>query len=290
MEDTKRLRTKLRLDLNEVEKQISELEKTVKKDKSEENIQALQKLKDYEKKLKDEYEKMTGISVDQATTLKETKIPSFSQKEGFTSKFFGLLAGLTLFNAFYNLALHGIVGFNPNDLVKFYQGTGTTVSSFRIIPLSIRYQSSEVIVMIPLILSALFALLSAFTTKKGSMFLKLLSALGLTAMIGFFYYITILPKTEADVVTKYEDNYFLFAFLFVVAGFLILMDMMDNASGFSKLFTFLSGALMIAAGVQMLIIYVTQGDLLGELLTEWPWVMLSVMASGISYALSSFFR
>ena len=123
MEDPKRLRTKLRLDLNEVQKQIEDIEDQMGSDKSSDTIERHKKLVEYEKKLKDQYEKIAGITIDQASSLDEKAIKSLiSQSESFISRLLGLIAGLLLFNGFYNLTIHSYEGLDPMDYLDYLSG------------------------------------------------------------------------------------------------------------------------------------------------------------------------
>ncbi len=119
MEDTNRIRTKLRLDLEDISNQIDDLEDMMKKDKSPDLIEDHKKLVKYEKKLKEQYERMTGFSIEQAATLRGSKRTKELTPSGW-GKFYGFIAGILFAEAFFNLIIHGIIGYGIEDVIGFF--------------------------------------------------------------------------------------------------------------------------------------------------------------------------
>lgn len=282
MEDPKRLRTKLRLDLNEVQKQIEDIEDQMRSDKSSETIERHKKLVEYEKKLKDQYEKIAGITIDQASSLDERKVAVMIHRdENKFSKFIGFVAGFALFFGIYNLTLHSFVGFEVTDYFDYLSGTGVSVSSFNLMASSILYESSLNLIVYPLAVGVALMLIGLVFSSSGSRLYKFMQFAGVSIPILYLLSFLVLEDTAAEVTTVFEDNMINLGVVFVFGGMLYLFGLFDDRSSLGKITILLIGFSIIDVGVQILLAAFSTGDELQELLWSWPWVMLPMMVASI---------
>ncbi|OLS21555.1 MAG: hypothetical protein HeimC2_33120 [Candidatus Heimdallarchaeota archaeon LC_2] len=269
MEDPKRLRTKLRLDLNEVQKQIEDIEDQMGSDKSSDTIERHKKLVEYEKKLKDQYEKIAGITIDQASSLDEKAIKSLiSQSESFISRLLGLIAGLLLFNGFYNLTIHSYEGLDPMDYLDYLSGEGQSVSPFLNFAGQLKFDSTTNFIAIPLIAGITLLLLSILFSKSGSKFYKLFQLLGISIPISYFFYLIIYQSNAIDVTTAFDDNMGYLGVAVIVGGMLYLFGLFDDRSRFNKLLILITAFALIDSGIQILLAAI-DGNPLETLLFTW---------------------
>lgn len=282
MEDPKRLRTKLRLDLNEVQKQIEETEDQMRSDKSADTIQRHKKLVEYEKKLKDQYEKIAGITIDQASTLDQKTVAALvSRDENKFSKFVGFLSGFLLFFGFYNLTIHSYVGFDPMDYFDYLGGTGSSVSSFDALSSGILFDSSTNLIIYPLAVGMALILIGLVSSTSGSKLYKLMQFLGVSLPILYILSFILLEDTTSELTTAFEDNMINLGVIFVFGGMLYLFGLFDERGSLGKLSIIIIGASIIYTGAQILVAAFSTGDELSELLWAWPWIMLPMMVASI---------
>lgn len=282
MEDPKRLRTKLRLDLNEVQKQIEEIEDQMRSDKSADTIERHKKLVEYEKKLKDQYEKIAGITIDQASSLDEKTIATLiSRSENKFSKFLGFISGFLLFFGFYNLTIHSYEGFDPMDYFDYLGGNGTSVSSFDVLSSGILYDSSTNLIVYPLVLGIALILIGLVFSSSGSKLYKLIQFVGVALPILYILSLFILEDTIPEVTAGFEDNMINLGVIFVFGGMLYLFGLFDERGFLGKLAILIIGASIIDTGAQILVAAFSNGDELSELLWGWPWIMLPMMVASV---------
>jgi len=275
VEDPKRMRTKLRLDLKDVRRQIEDLEDLLKSDKSPENVEAHRKLVEYEKKLKDQYEKMTGLSLDQASNL-ESKNIRVADKQYKKSTFSGFLAliGAYLFAwGFYNTVLHSIVGFAPTDLLDYFMGTGQSVASANVFAASMTYPESLYLIDGPLVGGAVLVLLSGLFDSSRSKLSSLLEGLGLISVGGYFSYILYTSPGDqhaAEVVKLIIDNLMYISISILVGGVLLFLGALSHKSFFRKLLGIICSGLVLFAGA-MYFMLSSASDASSRLVSVWPW-------------------
>ncbi len=291
MEDPKRLRTKLRLDLNEVQKQIEEIEDQMGSDKSSDTIERHKRLVEYEKKLKDQYEKIAGITIDQASSLDEKAIAAIiSRPESFMSRFFGFIAGLLLFNGFYNLTIHSYVGLDVIDYFDYLGGTVNSVSTFTIFATELKYDSSTNFIAIPLVAAIALLFISLILSNSGSRLYKLFQLIGISLPVGFLLYLIVYQEDAAEVTTAFDENMANLGVAVVFGGMLYLFGLFDERSGFNKLLILITSFAIIGTGVQILMAAFDTGDSLDTLLSAWGWIMLPMMVASVTLALENFSR
>lgn len=289
MEDPKRLRTKIRLDLNDVRNQIEELEIVLKRNKTKDNIETHRKLIEYEEKLKDQYERMTGISIDQATTLVSGKA-AVKVKSAFPS-ILGMIAGLLFGWGFYNAGLQGVVWEStdptPLDLINFFQGSNDPVPSSLTLVGGLTYSTSNALIVGPLGASILLILLRGLLANNRTKIIEFVDALAHIAIAGFFIYLIQIPTTNADVLEGIEDNMFILGLVVLAAGVLISLTAIEDIGGFSKTVKLLMGLLILYTAVQIILISnVEAADFSSKLLNSWPWFITPLMLAGF---LSAFY-
>lgn len=285
VEDTKRLRTKIRLDLNDVRIQIEELEEIVKRDKSKESKETLQKLIEYEQKLKDQYEKMTGITLDQARQLIQTRdfegdIPRFPN-------FLGLLAGLLFGWGFYNALLQGIVGFGPINVLDYFTDVDKDVATPLVLIGGLTYTSSNQLIIYPIAASLLLFFLRGILSKRRWRLIEFMDSISFIAVGAFFVYLIEFPDTNEDVVEAFEDNMQILGLILLGAGFLIFLSSFDVQGIFSKLLKMLSGGLIISSSVQFLLITLDD-NLAVDMKVLWPWLIGPLVLAGFITSLFEF--
>ncbi|MFV2014849.1 MAG: hypothetical protein ACC656_05450 [Candidatus Heimdallarchaeota archaeon] len=291
VEDPKRLRTKLRLDLNEVQKQIEDIEDQMRSDKSSDTIERHKKLIEYEKKLKDQYEKIAGITIDQASTLDEKKIAVLIQRdETKLSKIPGFFAGFLLFFGFYNLTIHSYVGFDPMDYFDYLSGNGKSVASFNAMSSSFLYDSSTNLIVYPLIAGILLSLIGLVFSKAGSKLYKLMQFLGVTLPILLILSFIMLEDTSQDVTAAFDDNMINIGVVFIFGGMLYLFGLFDERTSLGKLSVIIIGFSIIDAGAQILLAAFSTSNEINELLWTWPWIMLPLMIASIVISLENLLR
>ncbi|MHA2098289.1 MAG: hypothetical protein ACW99A_06355, partial [Candidatus Kariarchaeaceae archaeon] len=196
------MRTKLRLDLNEVQKQIEDIEDQMRSDKSSETIDRHKKLIEYEKKLKDQYEKIAGITIDQASQLEEKKMVApfvATPSEARVTKIFGFIAGLLLFNGFYNLTIHAYEGYSPTDYLDYLNGNANAVTSFSTLAAGWDYESSSYLIAGPLVGGIALLLIGLIFSRSGSKLFKFMEIVGISIPVGFLFYLMLDGSTSADV-------------------------------------------------------------------------------------------
>ncbi|MCE7735473.1 MAG: hypothetical protein GPJ54_11385 [Candidatus Heimdallarchaeota archaeon] len=281
MEDPKRLRTKLRLDLNEVQKQIEEIEDQMRSDKSADTIERHKKLVEYEKKLKDQYEKIAGITIDQASSLDQKTVAALtSRDENKFSKLLGIVSGFLLFFGFYNLVIHSYVGFDPMDYFDYLGGTGTSVSSFDTFSSGILFESSTNLIVYPLIVGTALILIGLVFSTSGSKLYKFMQFLGVAIPILYLLSLIVIEDTTSEVTAAFEDNMINLGAIFIFGGMLYLFGLFDERGFLGKLSILIIGASIIDAGAQILVAALSN-DELSELLWTWPWIMLPMMVASV---------
>jgi len=283
VEDTKRLRTKLRLDLDQVAKDIADLEKEMKKNKSKENIESHAKLVEYEKKLKKQYQELAGISIEQASNLTREADTSSKQKSRFAA-FLGLITCALFAWGSYNMVLHGVEGFMPQDVINALTN-GSTVPNLVYIINSLTYGTSILFVVGPLGAVAAISFILWLTEKERNKFLGLLDFLSFAAVSGFFVYVFYYPKPQSDrIVSDLETNFMILGAIIAASGLFMLFSSLGYKSVFSKLICMIAGIAMIGAGA---LILTTTFAVFFE---NWALIMTLLMASGSLRATNYFFR
>jgi hypothetical protein len=273
------------LDLNDVRNQIEELEIVLKRNRTKDNIETHRKLIEYEEKLKDQYEKMTGISIDQATALAAGKV-AVKVKSAFPS-ILGMIAGLLFGWGFYNAVLQGIEGFGPLDLVNFFQGSNDPVPSSLSLVAGLTYSTSNALIVGPLGASILLILLRGILANNRTKIIELVDALAHLAIAGFFIYLIQIPETNAEVLEGIEDNMFILGLVVLAAGILISLTAIEDNGGFSKAIKVFIGLLILYTAVQIILISnVESADFSSKLLNSWPWFITPLMLAGF---LSAFY-
>lgn len=289
MEDPKRLRTKLRLDLNDVRKQIDDLESLMETDKSPENVEAHKKLADYETKLKSQYEKMTGITLDQAQSLKDKALVLEGRSESKLAKLLSAVAGLLFALGFYNITLRGIAGEEVMNVIDYFSGVNDLAKDYNSLMILLSDDTAMTFLVIPLAASAFLFLITPFLSKKGSTSAKFFESLGFVIGIGYFILLTVVPTNAEDVATRFETNILVFGVIFVVGGILILFALNDQLSKLGILLILVSAGLLIDTGAQ-LIITSMEDDVIGKIWKNWPWMMAPLIGAGAANFLKNLTR
>lgn len=289
MEDPKRMRTKLRLDLADVRKQIEDLEDLLRTDKSADNVEAHRKLVEYEKKLKDQYEKMTGLSVDQANRLEERVTPE-ARKSSPGAGIFGILAGLIVAWGYYNTILHSIVGFGPNDVLNWVSGTGVSAPNISYFMYSMFAGTSKFLVAGPLVGGSLLILLSSLADKNKNGFTGFIEGLAFLIPAGFLGYLLFYVNDAAMATQFLTNNILITTGVIGVSGILLLLTVFGTKGLFGKFLALIVAALFLASAVQLFLLSQDPSTVDPNMVWQWPYIIAPVMAGSGVYSIISLLR
>ncbi|MHA2504718.1 MAG: hypothetical protein ACXAE3_17855 [Candidatus Kariarchaeaceae archaeon] len=285
------MRTKLRLDLKDVRKQIEDMEELLKSDKSAENVEAHQKLVDYEEKLKDQYQKMTGLSVDQASNLEDKYKKEEKKSKSKFALLLGFLGGMLVSYGFYNTLLHSIVGFGPMDVLGYFTGTGGSTASLDLFVAGMIYGNSLYLIVGPLLGGALFVFLGSILDRSRSFFPRLLEGTGFLISVGLMGYVLFGADTQT-VTLAFLGSILLLAATMLAGGALLSLASFSNKGGLSKISNLLAGILFIYSGAQLYLLTMlpTIDDKALELVYQWPWIIIPVILGAALFGINRFFR
>jgi hypothetical protein len=303
MEDPERLRTRIRLDLDEVRSRIEEMEEMIESDKRSAdsstlsyNMEELRQLYQYEKKLKQQYEQIAGIRLDAA----DLRGFGVTEKKGisFGSKIFASIMALIISLNFANVIVHGIWGFTPNDMIGFYLGNVDSMPALWIVFDSMTDSDSISnyisIAYLALIFVSSLILISIIKTK--SKLFRLLEYIGLVAPSGYLLYlITIeantLARLDADNARAafFVDNLLYFGIIFAVSGVFILLAAIKRYGALPKLLTFIASGLYFASAYFVLNIELFSTTKEMDSLYNWPYIYLPMYILGYVYILIALF-
>ncbi|MHA2249122.1 MAG: hypothetical protein ACXAD7_02110 [Candidatus Kariarchaeaceae archaeon] len=285
MEDPKRLRTKLRLDLNDVRQQIEDLEKIIQKDKSEENLKTLEKLIGYEKKLKAQYEEMTGITLDQATSL--TGVIDMGEKKSTFPYFLGILGGILFAWGYYNAILQGLVGFEPQDVLNYFLDSEGSIDNPYSLSNGLRYETSNRLIVYPIAASLILVLLRGLLANSRSKIVELIDSLAFIATGAYFVYLVEMSKSDPGLIEDIEENLIILGLVLLVSGIIIIFTVVEVKGVFNKMLKFSVGVLIIFSSILFFnISYI--GRIPDELAWQWPWLIAPLAVAGFLNLLYDF--
>ena len=303
MEDPERLRTRIRLDLDEVRSRIEEMEEMIESDKRSAdsstlsyNMEELRQLYQYEKKLKQQYEQIAGIQLDAADLRGFGAI----EKRGisFGSKIFAALMALLISLNYANVIVHGILGFTPSEMINFYLGNGVTGPSLLWVfdsmtdPDSISNYIS--IAYLAIIFVSTLILISIIKTR--SIIIRLFEYIALVAPSGYLLYlITIEAKTlgrvDADIARAafFADNLLYLGIIFAASGVFVLLAAFKRYGFLPKLLTIIASILYFASAYFVLNIELSSATKELDSLYNWPYIYLPMYVLGYVYILIALF-
>ncbi|MCY3411862.1 MAG: hypothetical protein INQ03_09540 [Candidatus Heimdallarchaeota archaeon] len=281
MEDPNRMRTRLRLDLNDVAKQIADLEELMEKDKTEKLIEDHRKLVEYEKKLKEQYEKMTGLSIEQATSGSSRKEKKADNQPRKLARFFGFLAGITLLAANFNLTMHGIKGDTINDFLDYFMGSGDQAyPTITGLVAALKYEYSLNIIIVTMTLPILFTILESLFSKYRKEIYSVPEGIAITLPVMYLLFELILPNTEKGL----ENGMLTLDILLISSGILMMI------SGFggnllNKIVAILAGAMYLFSAYMVYISFI-DGNVETRLMQNWPYIFMPQMVVGLIMAIA----
>ena len=286
------MRTKLRLDLKDVRRQIEDLEDLLKSDKSEENVEAHRKLVEYEKKLKEQYEKMTGLSLDQASNLEgksDVRVADSNKNRSPLSGFLALLGGLLLAYGFLNTVLYSLQEVDYLGIMDYF--SGKTLSTYNLsIFLNYMIGSEGMLMMIyPLLGGSLLVLLSGFLDKSRSKIFGILEGLGFFASVAILGYTAYLSPNSDYASALLRSLFIIYTGLMVISAVFLFLGGIKHKSGFRQFLGFIVSVLFLYSAAQFyLLIGSSEVDPL--LVWQWPWITLPLVLGSVIYSLIGLLR
>ncbi len=268
MEDTARLRTKIRLDLDDVRIRIEEMEEIVRTNRSKENQEELKRLIEYEKKLKNQYEKLTGLSIDQATSLKGAKKTKINID--WKMRLFGAVTGLIIVYTYLNIILYSIRGNHSiMDLVSFIQGNGHSVGNINNLFTNLVWGDTFFIVVGSLLFSTILGVVYSFTFKLKPDFLMYFNMVAFVVIPLFLIAILSVPREIEQKYYTFTSSLIIFAVLFVVMGILLIISALGQRSRINMGLGIISGLIMFYSAF---LVYMdsTATDISANVTYNWP--------------------
>lgn len=303
MEDPERLRTRIRLDLDEVRNRIQEMEDMIESDKRSAdsstlsyNMEELRQLYQYEKKLKQQYEQIAGIQLDAADLrgFDKVLVTGFP----FKKRIIAMLMGLIITLNFFNIIIHGIVGFAPMDMINIYLGIGLAMNNLWNVFHSMTDTDtiSYYITLFYLSFSIIGSFIIVTILKSRKTILNLFEFIGLSAPSGYLLFIVAFlgqslsffesNKLRADF---FVDNLLYFGILLVVCGLLILISSLKKIGIIAKILTITAAILYFTSAYYVFLIEFSATKELDSL-NNWPYIYLPMYILGYVYILIALFR
>lgn len=284
MEDPNRMRTKLRLDLNDIGRQIEDLEDLLDKEKKPEYVEEHRKLIEYEKKLKTQYEKMTGLSIEQATILTGAKRGGKKEVASGFGRFLGLLTGIIYLGGFYNLIGHSLGSINPVFFINYLLGNqNSEIGGMADYQSNLSDQTALYIIYATLGIPIFLSLLRSLLSNSRKEIYSVLQSFALIIPVVYLLYIFAFPE-PGDTITEQIFN---IAIVFAVSGASIILAGFGTRKFMGKLASFAAGALFFLAAYQA---YLTSIDpnliAWDQIIYNGPFFYLPVMLVGLTISIS----
>ncbi len=287
MEDPNRMRTKLRLDLRDVNQQIADLEKTMSKDKNSELRDQHAKLENYRDKLTEQYENITGLEYYQTSTI--------SYKAGFESedasnfgRWLGFFAGIALANGYYNLILHSIGLYDYNSLFQFLEGTKSRVifDIGGMLEFAIKITAPSLNLVIFGLASPIFIeLLRSLLSKSRAEMYSLAQTIAITIPGFYLAFVILLPTSESLLL----NDYIIMVYILGSSGVLFLLSMIGTPGIMGKVSAIICGLLFLMSTYNANLL-VGSPTLSTQFVSDFPYIFGPILGVGIVLSIAYLFN
>jgi hypothetical protein len=273
-----RIRTSLRLELDTTNKELASIEQQIKKGSTDpEVITRKEELTAYKEKLEKQYEEITGLTSAKASKL-EIDEP-VKKKSAAMKIIFSLIGTVGMATGFYNMALHGVVGFMPTDLIENI--TSNMSSEISIIN-SMLFESSAMILVACFGL-ALFGFLLAllFSPRSKSLFLRSVLDISLAVWVSYSIFLIYLEFNDNvyDVLWAFKEAFYIFGGIMIATGLFGLIASLSQKKILYKLLGLIEGLLITGTGSYYIFMMLEQMDVRAV----WP---VTFSALTVAYTIS----
>jgi hypothetical protein len=270
MDSERRIRTSLRLELETTASELSRLEKEIAKGNSKpEVLQQEKELREYYKKLEDQYNQVSGG---------QTPITSVSKKKrNIVSLILSLLGSSALVFGFYNLGMQTVTNYTPLGLWAGINGIGLIASD---VVLASNLKYSALLLAIGFGVAGLCALGLGLSNLKSRG--TLVESIGMLVMTVWMAYgsIGVLAGmiTEWDSLYALKDGWLRIIVCFGTYAAALLISIILHKNILTKLLSFLQAGLVIG----FCTLFYLQD--LGRVFETWP-ILVGIMlvCSGLQF-------
>lgn len=288
MDSQRRIRTSLRLELESTSKELQALEEQLEKGETDpEVVKRAEELREYKKKLETQYEEVAGITSEKAAKLEleePEKVSSATVKI-----LLSLLTSALMAAGAYNIALHGVDGFAPTDLLDQIMGSSLT-SEISIIQ-SMAFEDSSIILIGIFGGAMLLYLISLLFKPRGRMLqfktlFDIITAYWLSYGLFFIYFE--LPGIGDDIYAiqwSFREAYYVFGGILILNGLFTLLSSFGQIKGAFNFFAFLEALLILGAGGYYLGLMAIDATLL----EVWPLTFTLLLFAYVMATLKSLF-